>query len=277
MKLLFKISLVSSLTVTLLLNTVLAQANAQSNSKLLPFFDTVNNPEFHRIPPRQKVDITPPPPQLNNFDKAVLATCGTFNSKVEKNALQQLMSNNPEVLNRIQQAVGGEIYRNRQKKEQFLEDFVNIWFNYKNGFQHVFCGEIVSKTQIDGLHFVGRYLELQEKKIGGRLPKNQNNEEVKPGAIYTVGVLIVDKNGKEIARDMVKGYALPSNAEEIMTDATKAFKAQLPKATTQKKDCIYTVMDKETNQTFPVVFVWNNQGIRTFYSDATPSGNACRR
>ncbi|WP_407891223.1 EndoU domain-containing protein [Scytonema sp. NUACC26] len=52
----------------------------------------------------------------------------------------------------------------RTSDAQFLEDLTNIWFNVK-GFDHVFCGEPVAGGSIDGLHYVGRYVELQEKGL----------------------------------------------------------------------------------------------------------------
>ncbi|GAX38753.1 hypothetical protein [Nodularia sp. NIES-3585] len=57
-----------------------AQAQSQPTTKLLPFFDNINNPVPIGFPRGQKLDITPPPPLLNSFDKAVLNICGSLTS-----------------------------------------------------------------------------------------------------------------------------------------------------------------------------------------------------
>lgn len=203
---------------------------------LQPFFDQVNNPEFHRFPSGNSADITPLPPQLNAFDQSVLKTCGTIGSKVKASDVKQLMLNHPSVLQRIQQAVGGELLANRRTQVEFLDDLTAIWSN-KRGFQHIFCGEIKSKKDIGGLHFFGRYLQLQNQGIAGRLPNNQAKEEVIPGVVYTLGVVI--KQGNRTVSDRIKGYALVSDAAEILIYATKAFKFQGNK----KGECLYPVRD----------------------------------
>lgn len=120
------------------------------------------------------------------------------------------------------------------------------------------------------MHFYGRYLQLQNQGIGGRLPNNRQREEVVPGVIYTMGVVI--KQGNQTVKDVIKGYSYLSNAEEMLLDATLAFKKQKNTEGT----CIYNVLDQETGKTFPNVFVRKNQAIITFYPDATPQGSKCR-
>ncbi|WP_413198925.1 EndoU domain-containing protein, partial [Nostoc piscinale] len=70
----------------------------------------------------------------------------------------------------------------------------------------------------------------------------------------------------------IKGYSYLSNAEEMLIDATRAFKLQ----GNQEGACIYNVRDSETGTTFPTVFVRKNKAIVTFYPDATPQGKKCR-
>lgn len=90
--------------------------------------------------------------------------------------------------------------------------------------------------------------------------------------IYTLGVVI--KLGNQNLQDDLKGYALVSNAEEMLIDATKASKAFKVQGN-QPQACIYTVFDLETRKSFKAVFVENKNGIITFYSDATPKGDSC--
>ncbi|BAY76427.1 hypothetical protein NIES25_28760 [Nostoc linckia NIES-25] len=247
----------------------LVEAQPQENTKLLPFFDNVNNPVPVGFPAGQQVDITPPPPQLNSFDRAVLKICGPIGTKVSANSFKQLLSSYPDVLQKVQQVSGGELRPGRRNKEQFLEDLTNIWFQ-RRGFEHIFCGEIYNANDIGGLHFYGRYLQLQNQGIGGRLPYNQGREEVVPGVIYTMGVVIKQKN--RTVRDVIKGYGYLSNAEEILLDATKIFKLQ----GNNEGTCIYNVRDRETDQSFPTIFVREEKAIVTYYPDATPVGAKCK-
>jgi len=240
-----------------------------AETSLQPFFDRVNNPVNVAFPPGQKLDITPPPPQLNLFDKAVLRTCGSIGTKVRAESFKQLLSFYPDVLQKAQQLSGGELRPGRRSKSQFLEDLTAIWFN-EQGFEHIFCGEIYSANDIGGLHFYGRYLQLQNERIGGRLPNNSQRGEVVPGIIYTIGVLL--KQGELLVTDAIKGYAYVSNAQEILLNTTRAFKTQ----ENIEGACIFPVLDKETGNSFQAVFVKENNAIITFYPDATPTGKACK-
>ena len=242
---------------------------ALQSSSLLPFFDTINNPEQRGFPRGKKVDITPPPPQLNAFDEDVLKTCKTIGSRVSAREFKQLMLNNRNILREIQQAVGGQLLPIRNTEAQFLDDLTAIWFR-QNGFKHIFCGDLEGLEKIGGLHFFGRYLQLQNEIIGGRLPNNLRKEEVIPGVVYTVGVVI--KKGNQTWRDDIKGYALVSDAKELLLDATKAYKMQ----GNAQGACILPVQDGDSGKSYRAVFVKGRDAIVTFYPDATPQGKPCR-
>lgn len=246
-----------------------AQAQSQPAAKLLPFFDNIDNPVPVGFPRGQKLDITPPIPLLNSFDKAVLNICGPIGTKVTPNKFKQLLSDYPDVLQTLQTASGGELFPGRKKKAEFIEDLTDIWFKNR-GFEHIFCGEIKSANDIGGLHFYGRYLQLQNEGIGGRLPNNHRREEIVPGVIYTMGVVI--KQGNLTVTDVIKGYSYLSNAQEMLLDATKIFKLQ----GNSEGACIFNVRDRDTGTTFPKVFVRRQKAIVTFYPDATPQGAKCK-
>lgn len=235
-----------------------------SSTKLLPFFDTINNPD------RNGKDLTPPPPQLSAFDRDVLTTCQAIGSKIRASDFKELMSNNPEVWREIKQAVGGQIIQNRSTDAEFIDDLTAIW-SRREGFEHIFCGELEGPQKIGGLHFVGRYLQLQEDGIGGRLANNSGKEEVVPGVVYTLGVVI--KKGDRTWSDDLKGYPLVSDAKELLLDATKAFKAQ----GNAQGACILPVEDEDSGKSYKAVFVKDRDAIVTFYPDATPSGKPCRK
>ncbi|HYW18837.1 MAG TPA: EndoU domain-containing protein [Nodularia sp. (in: cyanobacteria)] len=246
-----------------------APAQSQPATQLLPFFDNINNLVPVGFPRGQKLDITPAPPLLNSFDKAVLKICGPIGTKVSPNQFKQLLSSYPGVLQKLQTVSGGELRPGRRNKTAFTEDVTDIWFKNR-GFEHIFCGELKSANDIGGLHFYGRYLQLQNKGIGGRLPNNQRREQVVPGVIYTMGVVI--KQGNSTFTDVIKGYSYLSNAEELLVDATQIFKLQQ----NSEGACIFNVRDQDTGTTFPKVFVRRQKAIVTFYPDATPQGANCK-
>jgi Bacterial EndoU nuclease len=250
---------------------VLAQKRPSRSvrSGLSPFFDQVNNPVSVRFPRNQRVDITPTPPQLNAFDQKVLETCGAFGSQVSTIALRRLLTSSPEVLQSIKQAVGGEIFSGRRSNQQFQDDLITIWSG-RGGFKHIFCGEVRNSRQIGGLHFVGRYWQLQNSGVGGRLPNNSQAEEVLDSEIYTLGVEI-RQGDRVIARDTKKGYSYVSNAQEILVDATRAFKS-FRSTSAGNQACLYTVRDNSAPP-FKAVFVKTERAIVTFYPDATPNPN----
>lgn len=241
---------------------------AQAGSEFIPFFDTQENPVPVGFPQGQNADMSPVAPKLNEFDNAVLNICGLIGSKVNSESFKQLMRSHPEVVEKIQKATGGELRPGRTGKADFIQDLTNIWFRGQ-GFEHIFCGEIDGPTKIGGLHFYGRYLQLQNQGIAGRLPNNDNKQEVVPGVLYTLGVAI--KKGNQQITDTLKGYSYLSNAEELLVDATRVFKLQ----GSNEGACIFNVKDNDTGKTFPSVFVRRNQAIITFYPDATPKGKQC--
>jgi hypothetical protein len=242
---------------------------------LLPFFDTVDNPEQHGFPRDRKADITPPPPELSEFDKAVLKTCGPIGTKLKASNFKQLMLDNPAVLDELQQAVDGELLSGRSTEAEFLDDLTTVWTG-REGFEHIFCGELDGPREIGGLHFFGRYLQLQNEGIGGRLADNLKKEEVVPGVIQTLGVII--KTGGKTWIDDLKGYAVVSDAQEMLLDATKAFKAQ----GNAQGACLLPVEDDDTGKSYKAVFVKGTaagvarDAIVTFFPDATPGGKDCR-
>jgi hypothetical protein len=170
----------------------------------------------------------------------------------------------------LKQVTGGQIKPGRTSDTQFVEDVTAIWFD-QQGFKHIFCGEKDGKS-IGGLHFVGRYLELQEEGIAGRIERTsdgkQSIDEVVDGAIYTFGVAVVDGN-RIVAQNPIKGYPYSSNALKMLLDATHAY--SMFKATGAKGSvaCLYTVQDPHT-QPYQAVFVKKYNAIRTYYPDATP-------
>jgi Bacterial EndoU nuclease len=234
---------------------------------LQPFFDRIDNPELHQFPQGIAVDITPPPPDLSAFDRDVLAVCGDLGSRTCADSFQALFRSYPAVLEQIQTAVGGNIFANRHSQAEFLTDLTEIWFT-RHGFEHIFCGNI-HKGQLKGMHYVGRYLQLQEQGLAGKLPNNHQQEETIDGVVYTIGVLL--KHGDRFIVDRRTGYALVTDAIELLIAATLAFKAKAH----SRSICNFAVTDPDSGHTYPAILVKEDNAIVTFYPDITPLNPSC--
>ena len=233
----------------------------------VPFFDNINNP-VSGLAYGSPADVTPPAPALNSFDTAVVNLCGTPGTVVSRTGFQTMMQNNPAVLANIQTYVGGYLKVGRTSNTDFLNDLTDLWFNVA-GFDHVFCGEPVQGGAIGGMHFVGRYVDLESKGLAGRLNNNTFNEEVIPNAVYTIGAIV--RVGTGTSQSTIKGYPYTLSAEEILSKASLGYKNN-PNTTTTNQACLVSVTDE--GRTFKAVFVTRQGGIRTFYPDATPDATA---
>jgi Bacterial EndoU nuclease len=234
---------------------------------LSPFFDHSDNPELQYFPQGIPVDSTPAPPELSPFDRDVLKVCGNLGDRVYIEDFQALLRAYPNVLQQIQIAVDGEIFAGRNTPAEFLADLTEIWFKL-HGFEHVFCGNI-HNGELKGMHYVGRYLQLQEQGLAGKLPNNHQQQETIAGAVYTIGVLL--KYGSRVLVDRRNGYALVTDAAELLIAATQAFKTKIRPNTV----CTFPVIDVDSGQTYSAVLVKQDQAIVTFYPDATPTERHC--
>jgi Bacterial EndoU nuclease len=232
-------------------------------SGTVPFFDAVNNPKSGlKYPAGVAVDVTPVPPTLNAFDQAVSNVCGVPGKKVSRTEFQTLMTNNPTVLASIKARMG---ISSSLSDTVFLNDLTNIWFNAE-GFNHVLCGEPVSGGAIGGLHFAGRYLQLQNQGLAGRLDNNTANEEVVSGAIYTIGAKMIVNDAT--AQSSIKGFGYTLNAEDILAIGGYAYNRN-PNSGSTSRACNLSLTDD--GNSFTTIFVAKTNGVRTFYPDATPS------
>jgi Bacterial EndoU nuclease len=234
---------------------------------LPPFFDSTDNPELHHFPQGMEVDMTPLPPDLSPFDRDVLQVCGNLGDRAHASDFQALLTAYPEVLQLIKTAVNGEIFPGRITDAEFLADLTEIWFK-RHGFEHIFCGNI-HDGKLKGMHYVGRYLQLQEQGLAGKLPDNQQQEETIAGAVYTLGVLL--KYGDRFLIDRRNGYALVTDATELLIAATVAFKARAK----PRSVCTFDVRDLASGHTYPAVLVKEDNAIVTFYPDVTPTDPHC--
>jgi hypothetical protein len=238
----------------------------------LPFFDDETN--LVQVFFGGLVDITPKPPMLNEFDKAVNAVCGAPGRKVTRDAFITLMRAHPAVLERVRVFTGNRVFPGKPalaSADAYLADLTDAWFG-SEGFEHIFCGQpsATGGGKIGGLHFRGRYLQLQQSGEACRI-SNFDQNEVVDGAVYTMGVIIRMPDGR-IVRDARKGYGLTMDAEDLLKAVTKGF-ADNPRPA-DKKACLLAVADD--GKAFTAVFVRRPAGVVTFYPDATPNGPGSR-
>lgn len=255
-------------------NSSAATTTDRAAGQCLPFFDLVDNPVAIGV--GGTVDVTPPPPSLDAFDRAVNSLCGAAGTVVAEGEFKAMMRANPDVLERVRAYTGSRVFAVRPVRDTqaaFLDDLTDAWFAVK-AFDHIMCGEPGSgRKTIGGLHFYGRYLQLQETGEACRMANHRQNEAV-PGVLYTFGVVMKTKSGG-IRRHARKGYGLTLSAEDLMKAATLAF-AENPTSKLESSACMLPI--KDDGKEFTAVFVRRANGIRTFYPDATPSTRdpACR-
>lgn len=236
-------------------------------AQCLPFFDTDDNPVA--IGFGGTVDITPPPPVLDAFDHAINATCGAPGKSVNEAEFKALLQAHPEVLGRIRSFTRDRVFADRPAHSDagaYLDQLAEAWLAVK-AFDHIMCGEPGSgRNTIGGLHFHGRYLQLQQTGEACRMPNHRQNEAV-PGVLYTFGVQMRTPKGG-MARHARKGYGLTLSGEDLFKVVTRAL-AENPATGTESTACMLPVRDD--GKSFIAVFVRRRAGIRTFYPDGTPS------
>jgi hypothetical protein len=234
-----------------------------------PFFDEVHNPVKVDFPKNQMRDITPPAPQISPFGEKVLETCGEFGSGIGAAKIEALLST-PEaepVIRLLKDELGCGLFGDCSQSS-IIATLAQIWSRSK-GFAHIFCGEPAG-SKMGGLHYFGRYLQMQENGWGGPLNEDKGREEIAEGLIYTLGVQYLWQ--ENVREDTIKGYPYTLDAADIFLHATRAFEQAGPR-TEGKKACLYTVPADDEGDSFKAVFVIKNRGIRTFYPDATPDVN----
>lgn len=235
-------------------------------SDCLPFFDNEDNPVD--LDPLGRVDVTPAAPEISPFGADVNRICGASGKETSKDEFKNLLRTHQEVLADLMKYTDGKVFGDRpalNDADSYLNDLADAWYAL-HAFDHIFCGEPKETDKIGGLHYYGRYLQLQESGEACRLP-NFGKYEIDPAkGIYTFGVRMKMANG-DWAEFGTKGYGLTLSAADILKAVTRAF-AENP---TSSDACILDVKDGDID--FNAVFVRRSGGILTFYPDATPSSN----
>lgn len=222
-----------------------------------PFFDTIDSGPN---------DPTPRPPALEAFDAAVLGVCGPWGSRPREAEFRAMLDREDLAADvaAIYEALGRRVGGGPVDLARFKDELTEAWFE-EHGFAHIFCGEPSSGT-IGGLHYRGRYLELQEKGLAGRMTEREcRKTEIVP-PVYTFGVEYKTPRGRK-GEACPKGYPADLGARDLLIEATRAY--QTMAAVTGKRMCLKPVGNGSGSGYF-AVFVVKARAIRTFYPDATP-------
>ena len=147
---------------------------------LPPFFDDVQaGPD----------DPSPPAPLLDTFDQAVLDVCGAWGSRPRAAAFRAMLDR-PELtadLDAIYALLDHAVRGRATELPRFKDELTAVWFE-RGGFTHVFCGEPSSRG-LGGLHYRGRYYDLQQQGVAGLMSASQCRATAIEPPVYTVGVL----------------------------------------------------------------------------------------
>ncbi|MEH6631921.1 MAG: EndoU domain-containing protein [Halopseudomonas aestusnigri] len=227
-----------------------------------PFFDDENE---------KAIDPTPNAPVITPFGKEVLKLCGDWGSQVSERGFLQALSGSSgeEVLNVLQVRMRKEdLSLNLSAKyslwslaEKKRNELGLIWFG-ANGFRHIFCGE-PKRKKIGGLHYRGRYLQMQKEGWGG-LDISCHKMQISP-PVYTIGVFY-QRSNKTKGRACVKGYSHSLDAEELFVEVTIAYlrvAKNFEDYAKKKAVCLHEI--EEDGHKYSAVFVANPKGIITFY------------
>jgi hypothetical protein len=222
---------------------------------LLPFFDDVDDGPG---------DPSPPAPSLDALDRAALDVCGAWGSRPRAQTFRAMLDR-PELqgeLGRIQEALGGAA----APLPRFKDELTSVWFG-AGGFVHVFCGE-PEPEKLGGLHFRGRYLELQEQGLAGLAGEAEcPGAEIEP-PVYTFGVRYRLPGSRALRTDCRKGYAHDLGAGDLLIQATMAYEANRRAADAEM--CLHEIATPGAPAYLAVVVV-RDDAVRTFYPDATPA------
>jgi len=212
----------------------------------------------------------PGAPSLDEFGKSILRACGPIRGRVSENEFEALIDDHLDELYEY----FPQNLKNLPHPEIVLK-LKQIWLTH-NGFNHVYCGEWEDRT-IKGLHYRGRYLQLQSEKTA--CYTKSLNEEIVDDHIYTIGVTSTDKANWHSK----KGYALQQSATELFILGISAFerctqdesnwktykstfdKSFYVKSLSAETEIHYRVICKATTPQDDTTY-----GILTIYSDATP-------
>ena len=171
----------------------------------------------------------------------------------------------PKSCRQLYAALGRSVRGGAVGLPRFKDELTAVWFD-AGGFKHVFCGE-PAPDGLGGLHYRGRYLQLQELGQAGLMTAAECRGTEVEQPVYTVGVRYRAPGGG-LRSACPKGYPYDLGARELLTAATVAYR-QLRRQRGQEM-CLAEI-DATGGPDYEVVVVAKHDAIRTFYPDVTPA------
>lgn len=204
-------------------------------------------------------------PTTTKFDELALKKCGDWGSAIVKEDLDILFSG--KVLQHLYVNLDKSVITKNADIDAFKKELVTVWLQ-NTAFEHVICGEPTGSHVLGGLHYVGRYLDLQKNHWGG-LNDSCAAQEIRD-PVYTIGVDFLNSYG-DMTVKCPSGYNWNMNVIDILLEGTKAFKEASKNHSTEKFACTYT---NENN--FHFTFVAKEGAITTFYPTVNEQKEPCQ-
>ncbi|XGA08748.1 MAG: EndoU domain-containing protein [Wolbachia endosymbiont of Xenopsylla cheopis] len=257
-----KLSLVGFLLLAVVFNNSYAKSIFSDHSRVNNYSNEYKFNPFFKTIGCENCEFLPPIPKLNAFDEAMLEVCGNWGNVPRNSNFISVLSNNKyqDEFDSIYNELNHQVITPNADTETFKKELAMVWFGH-NAFRHVFCGE-PNRSKLGGMHFVGRYLEAQEKGWAGITENKSCPKEEIEHPIYTLGVDFLNPE-KKVKTKCQGGYDYSWHAKDILILATKALKDFQSE---EQGMCLYDLPDGNK-----AVFVKkSSKAITTFYSELTP-------
>ena len=203
--------------------------------QFIPFFRDGSNDSIIRSLPRSVRNAIPDAPMMTKFDEEVLNLCGGLGTDVDKAGFIRLL-NDPKLqgdVDEIYRFLDGTLGGGDKKLSigEFKEKLAEIWFE-AGAFRTVMCGVVRGPGRdcecggLAGLHFSGRFLQLQKMGVAG-ISLDDRCTYFGPlvsGRVYKVPLIFFDTNGFGMKCD--EGYVYGLNSQEIIKFGTKLYVSQ---------------------------------------------------
>ena len=171
--------------------------------------------------------MTPPPPPLDAFDRAVLEVCGPWGS-VPRAAAFRAMLDRPDLaadVDAIYTALGRGLGERRTDLDGFKSALTRVWFD-QSGFEHIFCGE-PGTGRSAGSITAAAISSCRSRAMAGQMTRAECRiTEIEP-PVYTFGVTGTADRERADRQGLPQGLPADLSARDILIEATLAFESTM--------------------------------------------------